>query len=68
MMEQDTCVVCAEELDGYNHASCQMCRGKFHQAWNVQVHVPKCGHIVTHDEALAVVFLCRDCYEAFAQE
>ena len=66
-MELDTCVVCIEELDGYNHASCEMCGGKFHQPWEGHGQIPKCGHIVTHDEVLDVIFLCLDCYEGLEE-
>ena len=57
------CVVCNEELDGPNRSTCQMCGGPFHQPWLPDSDVPRCGRGASHDETLAVVFLCADCYE-----
>lgn len=57
------CVVCNEELDGANRSTCQMCGGPFHQPWLPDSDVPRCGRGASHDETLAVVFLCADCYE-----
>jgi hypothetical protein len=39
-----------------------MCGGKFHQPWSQDSEVPQCGRIGSHEEALALVFLCEDCY------
>ena len=65
MTESDElCMVCSEPLDEYHQASCQMCGGKFHQPWSVDVQVPHCGRIASHEEALALVFLCQNCYQA----
>jgi hypothetical protein len=61
-LEQETCVICGELLDGVHQTSCQMCGGKFHQPWSLDSNVPQCGHIASHQEALALVFLCNDCY------
>ena len=58
------CVVCDGPLDEYQQASCQMCGRKFHQPWSVDAQVPQCGRIATHQEALALVFLCPNCYQA----
>ena len=60
--EQETCVICGEGLDGVHETACQMCGGKFHQPWRRDGEVPQCGHIGSHEEALALVFLCNDCY------
>ena len=60
---EDSCVVCHGPLDECHQASCQMCGGKFHQAWSVDVQVPQCGRITSHEEALALVFLCKNCYQ-----
>ncbi len=57
------CVVCNEELDGPNRSTCQMCGGPFHQPWLPDSNSPRCGRGASHDETLAVVFLCRDCYD-----
>ena len=56
------CVVCNEELDSPHQSTCQMCGGPFHQPWLPDCDLPRCGRIASHDETLAVVFLCRDCY------
>ena len=57
-------MVCRGLLDGYHQASCQMCSGRFHQPWDVAVQVPQCAQITTHEEALALVFLCKMCYQS----
>ena len=64
---EETCVVCSGPLDEYHQASCQMCGGKFHQPWSVDAEIPQCGRIASHDEALALVFLCHNCYEALQE-
>ena len=61
---EEICVACDGLLDEYHQASCQMCGGKFHQPWSVDAQVPQCGHIASHEEALALVFLCENCYQA----
>ena len=61
-MDELTCVVCLEVLDDYNVASCQFCGGKFHMPWDVRDNVRPCGHVVSHNEALAILFLCGNCY------
>ena len=63
MVDEELCIVCTDMLDGYNQASCQMCGGRFHQHWSVGADVPSCGRITSHEEALAIVFLCLDCYD-----
>jgi len=57
------CVVCNEELNSLHRSTCQMCGGPFHQPWLPDSDSPRCGRIASHDETLAVVFLCVDCYE-----
>lgn len=57
------CVVCNEELDGPYRSTCQMCGGPFHQPWLPDSAAPRCGRAASHDETLAVVFLCQDCYD-----
>ena len=54
-------------MDEYHQTSCQMCGGKFHQPWSVDVDIPQCGRIASHDEALALVFLCHNCYQALQE-
>ncbi len=61
-LEQEFCVICSGALDGIQETFCQMCGGKFHQPWTRDSALPQCGHIASHEEALAVVFLCNDCY------
>ena len=61
---EELCVVCEGLLDEYHQASCQMCGGKFHQPWSADVQVPQCGRIASHEDALALVFLCKSCYQA----
>ena len=60
--ELESCVICGEALDGFNETSCQMCGGKFHQPWSQDSLVPQCGRIGSHEDALAIVFLCDDCF------
>ena len=60
---QELCGVCDGPLDEYHRASCQMCGDKFHQPWSVESQVPQCGRIASHEEALALVFLCQSCYK-----
>ncbi|MED5207921.1 MAG: hypothetical protein VX895_02195 [Chloroflexota bacterium] len=60
--EQESCVICGDALDGIQETSCQMCGGKFHQPWSHDSSVPQCGRIGSHEDALAIVFLCDDCY------
>lgn len=62
-VDVDTCVVCNEPLDDYHVASCQMCGGKFHQPWSSTADVSQCGRVTSHQEALAIVFLCQDCFD-----
>lgn len=61
-LEQESCVICGGALDGIHETSCQMCGGKFHRPWSQDNEVPQCGRIASHEEALAIVFLCDDCY------
>jgi len=56
------CVVCHDALDGPHRATCQMCGGPFHKPWAPESDAPRCGRAASHDETLAVVFLCQDCY------
>ena len=60
--ELESCVICGDALDGIQETSCQMCGGKFHQPWSQDGSVPQCGRIGSHEDALAIVFLCDDCY------
>ena len=60
--EQESCVICGDALDGIQETSCQMCGGKFHQPWRHDSSVPQWVRIGSHEDALAVVFLCDDCY------
>ena len=66
-MDEDLCVVCNDPLDDYHVASCQMCGGKFHQPWSTSAGVPHCGKVASHHEALAIVFLCQECYEGLQE-
>ena len=61
-LEEETCVICGDALDEVHQATCQLCGGKFHQPWNEESQVPQCGRIGSHEEALALVFLCDDCF------
>lgn len=63
----ELCVVCDGALDEYHQASCQMCGRKFHQPWSADVELPQCGRIASHEEALALVFLCTNCYGALQE-
>ena len=60
--EMERCVICGEALDGFHETYCQMCGGKFHQPWSQEAGLPQCGRIGSHEDALAIVFLCDDCY------
>ena len=62
-LEQESCIICDGALDGIHQTACQMCGGRFHQPWGQDSEVPQCGRIGSHDDALAIVFLCNDCYE-----
>ena len=57
------CVVCNDELQGLNHSTCQMCGGPFCQPWLPESAAARCGRVVSHDETLAIVFLCQDCHD-----
>ena len=61
-LEEETCVICGDALDEVHQATCQLCGGKFHQPGNEESQVPQCGRIGSHEEALALVFLCDDCF------
>lgn len=61
-LDIEACVICDGDLDEVHQASCQLCGGKFHQPWAENTGVPQCGRIGSHEEALAIVFLCDDCY------
>ena len=65
--QEEACIVCSGPLDEYHQASCQMCGGRFHQPWSVDAKIPQCGRIASHDEALALVFVCHNCYEALQE-
>lgn len=56
------CIICQQPLDNIHQAMCQMCGGRFHQPWSIDTYVPQCGRIASHQDALALVFLCRNCY------
>ena len=60
---EELCIICQEPLDDIHQARCQMCGGRFHQPWSVDVPVPQCGRIASHEDALAIVFLCSNCYQ-----
>ena len=62
-VEQESCVICEGLLDGINQTACQICGGKFHQPWSQNPALPQCGRIGSHQDALAIVFVCNDCYE-----
>lgn len=62
-LEQETCVICDQPLDGIHQTSCQMCGGKFHQPWSQDSDIPECGHLASHEDALVIVYLCEDCYQ-----
>ena len=59
--EGQTCVACGESLGDYNLASCQYCGGRFHQPWESKIGSP-CGQVISHGEALVIVFICNNCY------
>lgn len=61
--DRESCVICEGPLDGFNQTACQMCGGSFHQPWSEDSGIPHCGRIGSHDDTLAVVFMCNDCYE-----
>ena len=61
-LEQELCVICDQVLDGVHETACQMCGGTFHQPWTQDSDIPNCGRIASHEDALAIVFLCDDCY------
>ena len=61
-LEEETCVICGDALDEVHQATCQLCGGKFHQPWIEESQVPQCGRIGSHEEALALVFRCDDCF------
>ena len=60
-MEEQTCVVCSDTLDDFALASCQYCGGRFHQPWSTKEGSP-CGRLISHGEALVIVFICNNCY------
>lgn len=62
-LDRESCVICNGPLDGINQTACQMCGGKFHRPWSPDSELPQCGRIGSHEEALAIVFLCNDCGE-----
>jgi len=63
MEQREACVTCGAPLDGLNQATCFLCGGKFHQPWSIRIDVPHCGRIVSHQEAMALMFMCQHCYE-----
>lgn len=60
--EKESCVICDDALDGIHQTICQMCGGKFHRPWSEDSDIPQCGRISSHQDALALVFLCDDCF------
>ena len=62
-LDRESCVICNGALDGINQTACQLCGGKFHRPWSQDSDLPQCGRIGSHEEALAIVFLCNDCGE-----
>ena len=60
-MQDQVCVVCGGTLGDYNIASCQYCGGRFHQPWVVK-DGSSCGRLVSHSEAMVIVFICNNCY------
>lgn len=56
------CVVCHGELKGLHRSTCQMCGGPFCQPWLPESRAARCGRVASHDETLAIVCLCQDCY------
>ena len=62
-LDRESCVICNGALDSINQTACQMCGGKFHRPWSPDSDLPQCGRIGSHEEALAIVFLCNDCGE-----
>ena len=67
LTDDEQCVVCGSPMDEYHQTSCQMCGGKFHQPWDTDAQVPQCGSITSHEEALALVFLCTNCVQAIQE-
>ena len=63
----EICVVCQGVLDDYHQAGCQMCGGRFHQPWKSDPDMPQCGQMASHEEALALVFLCTNCYRTLQE-
>ncbi len=61
-LEEESCVICGEALDGLHQTICQMCGGKFHHPWSPDSDIPRCGRIGSHEEALAIGVLCNDSY------
>jgi hypothetical protein len=57
----DLCAICDIGLDGVNETSCQRCGCSFHYYWTAGEEYKACGGLASHDDALAIVFLCNDC-------
>ncbi|MFQ5861318.1 MAG: hypothetical protein ACE5IG_07210 [Dehalococcoidia bacterium] len=64
----DACAVCGGALDGENQSTCYVCARPFHQPWRAQAQTPQCGHVLAHEEALGLVFVCRNCYPHITQQ
>ncbi len=62
------CTVCGDALDEDNRSLCANCGRPFHQSWDVTAKVPQCGRVMAHPDALALVFLCQNCYAALQQQ
>jgi hypothetical protein len=59
-LEDLTCVVCGKALEELALSTCQYCGGSFHQPWQEDNGGP-CGQIISHSEALVLVFICNNC-------
>ena len=44
-----------------------MCGGRFHQPWKSDPDMPHCGQMASHEEALALVFLCTNCHRTLQE-
>ncbi len=55
------CAMCDKGLDGINETNCQRCGCFFHYYWTDMQESESCGALASHDDALAIVFLCVDC-------
>ena len=55
------CVVCNDELEGPHRSTCRCAAGRSINPGLRTATSPRCGRVASHDETLAVVFLCQDC-------